>query len=660
MKHLNIDIETKSSEDITDTGLYKYTQSDDFEVLLFAYKVDNEDTLIVDLAAGESLPADIKEALNDSRVIKHAYNAAFEWYCLNRAGYKTDISQWRCTMIHALYCGYPAGLDATGKAVGIAEDKQKLKEGKALINYFCKPCKPSKTNGGRCWNLPEHDIEKWQRFKAYCMRDVEAEYTILEALKPYPVPLFEEIQWQYDTLMNERGARVDTKLIEASNYVDGVIKEELTKKAKELTGLSNPNSSAQLLGWLQDSGLDVTNVTKDTVQTLLEDEKTTNIVKEVLKLRQQLAKSSVAKYKKMITTLCRDKRIRGLTQFYGANATGRWAGRLVQIQNLPRNYIKTLDLARKAVISKNVDFLKMCYESVPDTLSQLIRTAFIPSENNKLVIADFSAIEARVIAWLAGETWVNEVFATHGKIYEAAASNMFHVPIELIKKGNPEYELRQKGKVAALALGYQGSVGALIAMNALKMGIKEDELKDIVARWRAANPNIVHLWRTVENALLKVMRTAEPQTINKDIRFEYVGDNMFGQRFLTVQLPSGRKLYYARPRIVEGSSRFGNDAVFYMSLNQTTKKYELTGTYGGKMTENIVQAIARDCLAETLSRLNSEGLNYIFHVHDEVVIDAPLDLSVDYVCELMSKPIGWADGLILKAAGFESEYYMKD
>ena len=660
MKHLNIDIETKSSEDITDTGLYKYTQSDDFEVLLFAYKVDNEDTLIVDLAAGESLPADIKEALNDSRVIKHAYNAAFEWYCLNRAGYKTDISQWRCTMIHALYCGYPAGLDATGKAVGIAEDKQKLKEGKALINYFCKPCKPSKTNGGRCWNLPEHDIEKWQRFKAYCMRDVEAEYTILEALKPYPVPLFEEIQWQYDTLMNERGARVDTKLIEASNYVDGVIKEELTKKAKELTGLSNPNSSAQLLGWLQDSGLDVTNVTKDTVQTLLEDEKTTNIVKEVLKLRQQLAKSSVAKYKKMITTLCRDKRIRGLTQFYGANATGRWAGRLVQIQNLPRNYIKTLDLARKAVISKNVDFLKMCYESVPDTLSQLIRTAFIPSENNKLVIADFSAIEARVIAWLAGETWVNEVFATHGKIYEAAASNMFHVPIELIKKGNPEYELRQKGKVATLALGYQGSVGALIAMNALKMGIKEDELKDIVARWRAANPNIVHLWRTVENALLKVMRTAEPQTINKDIRFEYVGDNMFGQRFLTVQLPSGRKLYYARPRIVEGSSRFGNDAVFYMSLNQTTKKYELTGTYGGKMTENIVQAIARDCLAETLSRLNSEGLNYIFHVHDEVVIDAPLDLSVDYVCELMSKPIGWADGLILKAAGFESEYYMKD
>lgn len=660
MKHLSIDIETKSSEDITDTGLYKYAQSDDFEVLLFAYKVDDESTLIVDLAASKSIPAAIVEALNDSSVIKHAYNAAFEWYCLNRAGYKTDISQWRCTMVHALYCGYPAGLDATGKAIGITEDKQKLKEGKALINYFCKPCKPTKVNGGRCWNLPEHDNEKWQHFKAYCMRDVEAEHTILEALKPYPVPLSEELQWQYDTLMNARGARVDTKLIEASNYVDEVIKKELTEKAKELTGLSNPNSSSQLLEWLQGNGLDATNVTKDTVQTLLDDGKTTGIVREVLRLRQQLAKSSVAKYKKMTATLGEDERIRGLTQFYGANATGRWAGRLVQIQNLPRNYIKTLDLARKAVISKNVDFLKMCYESVPDTLSQLIRTAFIPSENNKLVIADFSAIEARVIAWLADELWVNEVFATHGKIYEATASNMFHVPIELIKKGNPEYELRQKGKVATLALGYQGSEGALIAMNALKMGIKEEELKDIVARWRAANPHIVRLWRTVENALLKVMKTAEPQVIHKGIRLEYVGDNTFGQRFLTVQLPSGRKLYYAQPRIVEGGSRFGNDAVFYMSLNQTTKKYELTGTYGGKMTENIVQAIARDCLAETLSRLNSEGLNYIFHVHDEVVIDTPLDLSVDYVCELMSKPIGWADGLILKAAGFESEYYMKD
>ena len=657
MRHLSIDIETKSSED---TGLYKYAQAKDFEVLLFAYKVDSENTIIVDLAAGENIPVDIVKALNDGRVIKHAYNAAFEWYCLNRAGYTTDISQWRCTMIHALYCGYPAGLSATGEAIGIAEDKQKLKEGKALINYFCKPCKPTKANGGRCWNLPMHDPLKWQNFKAYCIRDVEAEYTILEALKMYPVPLSEEIQWQYDTLMNERGARVDTRLIEASNYVDEVIKEDLTEKAKELTGLSNPNSSVQLLGWLQDNGLDVTNVTKDTVQTLLDDERTTGVVKEVLRLRQQLAKSSVAKYKKMTATLGEGERIRGLTQFYGANATGRWAGRLVQIQNLPRNYIKTLDLARKAVVSKNIDFLKVCYESVPDTLSQLIRTAFIPSKNNKLVVADFSAIEARVIAWLAGETWVNEVFASHGKIYEATASNMFHVPFELIKKGNPEYELRQKGKVATLALGYQGGEGALIAMNALKMGIKEEELKDIVTRWRMANPNIVRLWRTVENALLKVMRTAEPQVIHKGIRFEYVGDNIFGQRFLTVQLPSGRKLYYARPRIMESGSRFGNDAVFYMSLNQTTKKYELTGTYGGRMTENIVQAIARDCLAETLSRLNKEGLNYIFHVHDEVVIDAPMDLSVEYVCDLMSKPICWAEGLLLKAAGFESEYYMKD
>lgn len=659
MNHLSIDIETKSSEDIKSVGAYKYARAEDFEILLFAYKVDDTDTKIIDFTANEKIPEGIISALSDKSVIKHAYNASFEWYCLNIAGIKTPIDQWRCTMIHAMYCGYPAGLGATGEAIGIPEDKQKLKEGKALINYFCKPCKPTKVNGGRTWNRPEHDPIKWANFKRYCIQDVEAEYIIGEALKLYPVPLSEEIQWQYDTLMNARGARVDTKLIEGSNYVDETIKVQLTKKAKELTGLSNPNSTAQLLAWLRSNGIDVDNTTKATVQDLLDGDLPSNI-RQILELRQQLGKSSVAKYKKMVETLCDDDRIRGLSQFYGASATGRWAGRLVQIQNLPRNSMKTLDVARKAVISKNIDFLKMVYTNIPDVLSQLVRTAFIPSEGNKLVVADFSAIEARVIAWLAGETWVNEVFATHGKIYEATASNMFHVPLEKIKKGNPEYSLRQKGKVATLALGYQGGVGALIAMNAVKMGIPEDELPDIVNRWRRANPNIVALWSAVDSALINVISTAEPQVIHKGVRFEFVGDNTYNQRFLTVELPSGRKLYYADPRIVEGGSRFGNDAVFYKSLNQTTKKYELTATYGGKMTENIVQAIARDCLAETLTRLNNEKLNYIFHVHDEVIIDASKDLTVDYVCDLMSEPIPWAKGLVLRAAGFESAYYMKD
>lgn len=659
MNHLSIDIETKSSEDIKSVGAYKYVRAEDFKILLFAYKVDDTDTKIIDFTANEKIPEEIISAISDKSVIKHAYNAAFEWYCLNTAGIKTPIDQWRCTMIHAMYCGYPAGLGATGEAIGIPEDKQKLKEGKALINYFCKPCKPTKVNGGRTWNLPEHDPIKWANFKRYCIQDVEAEYVIGEALKLYPVPLSEEIQWQYDTLMNARGARVDTKLIEGSNYVDETIKAQLTKKAKELTGLSNPNSTAQLLTWLRSNGIDVDNTTKATVQDLLDGDLPSNI-RQVLELRQQLGKSSVAKYKKMVETLCDDDRIRGLSQFYGASATGRWAGRLVQIQNLPRNSMKTLGVARKAVIAKNIDFLKMVYTNIPDVLSQLVRTAFIPSEGNKLVVADFSAIEARVIAWLAGETWVNEVFATHGKIYEATASNMFHVPFEKIKKGNPEYSLRQKGKVATLALGYQGGVGALIAMNAVKMGIPEEELPDIVNRWRRANPNIVGLWSAVDKALINVISTAEPQVIHKGVRFEFIGDNTYNQRFLTVELPSKRKLYYADPRIVEGGSRFGNDAVFYKSLNQTTKKYELTATYGGKMTENIVQAIARDCLAETLTRLNNEKLNYIFHVHDEVIIDASEDLTIEYVCDLMSKPMPWAKGLVLRAAGFESEYYMKD
>ena len=657
MQHLSIDIETKSSEDIGNVGLYKYAQSNDFEVLLFAYKVDNEEVRIIDLTAGETVPAAIVEALKDKSIIKHAYNAAFEWYCLNRAGYETPIHQWCCTMFHALYCGYPAGLEQTGLAVGIPPDKQKMKEGKALIRYFCVPCKPTNANGGRTWNLPKHNMQNWDVFKLYCMKDVEAEYTILQALKWYPVPSVEEIRWQQDVLMNARGALADSEIIKSSVVVDEMMKAELTEKAKELTGLDNPNSREQLLNWLIDQGVDVEDVKKATVQDLLDGELNT-YVREVLELRQQLSKSSIAKYKKMVATMCEDGKIRGLTQFYGANATGRWAGRLVQIQNLPRNHTDTLEEARAAVLRQDVDWLKANYDNVPNILSQLIRTAFIPSENNKLVVADFSAIEARVIAWLANETWVNEVFATHGKIYEATAANMFHVDIEKIKKGNPEYELRQKGKVATLALGYQGGVGALIAMNALKMGIPEEELPDIVKRWRKANPHIVDMWYRIEKAAIEVLKTAKLQVVNKGIRLEYVGDNEFKQSFLTVLLPSGRKLYYARPKLYTG--KFGNEAVHYMSLNQTSKKYELTQTYGGKLTENIVQAIARDCLAVTLDRLGFLGLNYVFHVHDEVVIDAPQSLTVDYVCDIMSKPISWAEGLILKAAGFEGKFYKKD
>nr|DAW57655.1 MAG TPA: DNA polymerase I [Caudoviricetes sp.] len=658
MKHLSIDIETKSREDISNVGLYKYAQSDDFSILLFAYKIDDEDVQIVDLTAGEVIPATVVAALSDKDVVKHAYNAAFEWYCLNRAGYKTPIDQWRCTMVHALYCGYPAGLANTGKAIGLSDDKQKMKEGKDLIRYFCVPCKPSKANGGRTWNLPEHDRIKWALFKDYCKRDVEAESTILQALSLYPVPLDEEIRWYQDTLMNARGARIDFNLVVKAAEMGETLKDDLIEEAKFITGLENPNSIQKLVGWVRDKGVYVDNLRKETVTDLLDRDDLDINVRRVLEIRQQLGKSSISKYQKMLDTQCGDGRVRGLTQFYGANATGRWAGRLVQAQNLPRVYIDDLDQARAAVIRNDVNYLKEKYGDIGDTLSQLIRTAFIPSEGNKLVVADFSAIEARVIAWLADETWVNEVFATHGRIYEATAANMFHVDIEKIKKGNPEYELRQKGKVATLALGYQGGVGALIAMNALKMGIEEHELQDIVDRWRAANPHIKQSWYGIEAAAIRALKTAQPQTVNKGILIEFIGDKEFGQSFLTIKLPSGRKLYYTRPKL--GLNQFGNESIYYQSTNQKSGKFQETNTYGGKLTENIVQAIARDCLVVTLDRLNFLGLNYVFHVHDEVVIDAPQTVSLDYVCDVMSQPIGWAKGLILKAAGFESEFYKKD
>lgn len=657
MKQLSVDIETKSSADIGKTGLYRYAQDPDFSVLLFAYKEDALPVQVVDLALGEAIPTRILEAMKDPLVTKHAYNAAFEWYCLNRAGYETPLNQWKCTMIHGLYCGYTAGLEATGKAIGLPQDKQKLTTGKALIRYFCVPCKPTKSNGGRTWNLPRHAPEKWKLFKEYNGQDVVTEHEILKRLQAFPVPEAEWQQWRMDVQMNAFGVRVDTGLIQGALEVGGRTMEELTREAYRITGLSNPNSPTQILGWLEEQGIPLDNLTKETVAGTLERTDLPETVRRVLVIRQQMGKTSIKKYTAMDTAKCEDDRIRGLTQFYGASRTGRWAGRLVQLQNLPRNYLRTLDSARKLVQQKNYAAVKALYGNVPDTLSQLIRTAFIPSEGHKFVVADFSAIEARVIAWLAGEEWVNEVFATHGKIYEATASQMFHVPIEKIVKGNPEYALRQKGKVATLALGYQGGTSALIQMGALDMGLAEEELPDIVHRWRNANPRIRDLWYAVEEAALQVMYTAQPQAINGLI-FRLEGDVIYGQSFLTVQLPSGRKIFYPKPFLQE--NKFGKQAIHYYTVGQQTHKWEVTSTYGGKMTENIVQATARDCLAETLSRIRALGLQVVFHVHDEVIIDAPMDVAVDTVCGLMGEPIPWAPGLILKGAGFENSYYMKD
>ena len=657
MKHLSIDIETYSSIDIKKSGLYRYAQSEDFEILLFAYSEDFGEVKIIDLAQGESIPEYLLSALKDETVIKHAYNAPFEWWCLNQAGYETPLEQWRDTMFHGLYCGYTAGLGATGSALGLPQDKKKDMAGKALIKLFCVPCKPTKTNGGRTRNYPNHEPEKWQLFKNYCIQDVVTETEIYKRLSFFPVPQAEQDLWVLDIKINSFGVKVDTELVAGALAVNDETVQELTEEAKKITGLENPNSTVQLLKWLNEkTGLNIANLQKSTVADLINTISDENL-KRVLVIRQELAKTSIKKYVAMQEAIGPDDRVRGLLQFYGANRTGRWAGRLVQVQNLPRNYIETLDTAREIVKNQNTEGLKMLYGNVSDTLSQLIRTAFIPSENHEFVVADFSAIEARVIAWLSGEKWRQEVFATHGKIYEASASQMFGVPIEKIVKGNPEYALRAKGKVAELALGYGGSTGALIAMGAEDMGLTEDELKDIVKRWRSANKQIVNLWYTLEDAVVSLMETGSPQTV-KGIIFRREGELVHGQHFMTVELPSGRKLYYPRPFMED--NRFGVPSLHYWGINQTTGKWEVQETYGGKLTENIVQAISRDCLAVTLQRIREKGLQTVMHIHDEAVIDAPLNISVDEMCEMMGQPIKWAEGLILKAAGFESNYYMKD
>lgn len=657
MQHLNIDIETRSSVNISKSGAYKYAQSEDFEILLFSYKLNDDPTKIVDLKQGDKIPDNILELLINPDCIKHAYNAAFEWYCLNQAGYETNITQWRCTMFHATYLGLPAGLGMTGKAIGISEDKKKLTTGNRLIQYFSVPCKPTKSNGGRTWNDPHHDLDKWKLYCEYNKQDVEAEYTIYQYIKAFEVPAKEQKLWEMDILMNANGVKVDKLLVDSVLRIDAESTEKLTNEAQKITGLDNPNSITQLKSWVE-SQIDeeLPGLTKDDISDLLSRDNLPLKVKRVLEIRQQLGKTSVSKYAAMENAMCKDDRVRGLLQFYGANRTGRWAGRLVQVQNLPRNYINTLDDARDLAKKGNFEGLKLLYGNVPDILSQLVRTAFITSKD-KFIISDFSAIEARVIAWLAGEEWVNEVFATHGKIYEATASQMFNVPIDKIKKGNPEYSLRQRGKVATLALGYQGGESALIAMGADRMGLSSEELTDIKVRWRDANKNIVRLWYAVGDAVIQAMNGNGTQFVQcLEIRREW--DMMYGLDFISVKLPSGRKLFYPKPFLQQ--NKFNKDALHYYGVNQTTKKWEVNSTYGGKLVENIVQAIARDCLAETLIRLYDRNYEVVMHIHDEVVIDAYDDEKLEDVNNILAEPIPWAPGLILKGAGFETKYYMKD
>ena len=489
MRTLNIDIETFSSVDIGKSGAYKYAMSDDFQILLFAYSVDGQDVKIIDLAQGEAIPGEVLDLLKDESCIKYAYNAVFEWWCLTMFGIETPLEQWQCTMVQGLYCGYTAGLAAIGNAMGLPQDKKKLTTGSALIRYFCIPCNPTKSNGNRTRNLPQHAPEKWELFKEYCVQDVVTEMEIGRRLSAFPVPDREWKLWVLDTFMNAYGVKIDSKLVNGALFIDAVSRANLLEEAKDITKLDNPNSTSQLLSWLEEAGEEVENLQKATVGKMvdtLEDGK----AKRVLEIRQELSKTSVKKYKAM----CKDGRVRGLLQFYGANRTGRYAGRLVQVQNLPRNYIETLDVARDIIKKGDGELLELIYGNIPDTLSQLIRTAFIPSEGNHFVVSDFSAIEARVIAWLAGEEWRMEVFKTHGKIYEASASQMFGVPISTIAKGEENYHLRAKGKVAELALGYQGSVGALTAMGAADMGLTDEEMKDIVDRWRKSYKRIVELW----------------------------------------------------------------------------------------------------------------------------------------------------------------------
>ena len=660
--NLSIDLETFSSIDIKKAGAQRYIASDDFEILLFAYSLDGQPVQIIDLANGEQIPSWLSTALANPSYIKHAYNAPFEFGCLSKYFGQLYPSQWRCTMFHGLYCGYTAGLEATGRALGLPEDKQKLSTGRALIRYFCVPCKPTKSNGGRTRNYPHHDPEKWQLFKEYCCQDVVTEMEIERRLSEFPVPDFVQKQWETDLRINSRGVAVDLPFVDGALVIGEQIKSEMMAEAEKITSLDNPNSVSQLKEWLiQETGTEIDSLSKDVVKKMLNHSDNGPDVQRMLQIRQELGKTSTKKYDAIRNCVCPDGRVRGLLQFYGANRTGRWAGRLVQVQNLPRTYTEPIDLARDLVRERKTDAVRLCYGSASETLSQLIRTAFVSSPGNVLIDADFSAIEARVISWLAGEKWRLDVFRTHGKIYEASASQMFGVPIELIKKGNPEYALRAKGKVAELALGYQGGPSALVAMGALDMGLKEEELKDIVTRWRAANRNIQNLWNNMNNAAIQVISYGGAINVNGLILArEY--DQIQKMYCFTIKLPSGRKLYYINPKI--GTNRFGGPSIIYWGVDQTSKKWMANETYGGKLTENCVQAIARDCLAEAVEHLEHAGYPIVFHVHDEVVIDikpyADNETMLKQVCDIMKQSPAWAPDLPLNAAGWVGNFFTKD
>ena len=642
MKSLGIDLETFSSVDLSKCGVYRYASSPDFDILLFGYSVDGGDVRVVDLACGGEIPADIVEALSDDSVLKWSYNNNFERVCLsNYFGTWFEPGSWRCTMVWAAYLGLPRSLADVGAVLGL--EKQKLTEGKDLIRYFCVPCKPTKANGGRTRNLPEHDGEKWERFKAYNLRDVEAEMQIQQRLAKFPVPDFVWEEYRQDQEINDRGIGVDMEMVKNAIAMDGRSKAELSAAMKELTELENPNSVQQMKQWLLENGVETDSLDKKAVAAMLED--APEPLKTVLTLRQQLAKSSVKKYQAMENAVCADSRAHGMFAFYGANRTGRFSGRIIQLQNLYKNTMPDLAQARELVRCGDFEALEILYDSVPEVLSELIRTAFVPQDGRKFIVADFSAIEARVLAWLAGEKWVLDVFGKGGDIYCETASRMFHCRVE---KHGENAELRQKGKQAVLSCGYGGSVGALKAMGALEAGMTEDELQPLVDSWREANPNIVQLWWDVDRAAKECIKKRMP-TETHGIRFDYQSGMMF------TMLPSGRRLAYVKPRI--GENRFGGESVTYMGVGGT-KKWERLESYGAKFVENLVQGIARDILCHAMQTLKNCAI--VGHIHDEIIIEADRRMSVEAVCEQMGRTPPWAKGLLLRADGYECEFYQKD
>ena len=642
MRTLSIDIESYSDVDLSKCGVYKYAASPAFEILLFGYAVDGGDVRVVDLACGEQIPDEIIYALSDASVTKWAFNAMFERVCLsNFLGEWLEPEGWHCTMVWSATLGLPLSLENTGAVLGL--EKQKLAEGKDLIRYFCVPCKPTKANGGRTRNRPEHDPEKWERFKAYNLRDVETEMQIQKRLSKFPVPDVTWEEYHLDQEINDRGIGVDMELVRQAIAMDARSRERLTDALQELTGLENPNSVQQMKQWLADHGLETDTLGKTAVAELVKT--APEPLREVLSLRQQLAKSSVKKYTAMENAVCADGRAHGMFVFYGANRTGRFSGRLIQLQNLYKNTMPDLAQARALVRSGNYEALSMLYEDIPDTLSQLIRTAFVPQDGRKLIVADFSAIEARVLAWLAGEKWVLEVFEKGGDIYCETAARMFHCRVE---KHGENAELRQKGKQATLSCGYGGSVGALKAMGALEAGMTEEELQPLVDSWRAANPNIVRFWWDVDRAVKECVKMRIP-TETHGLRFDYRSAMLF------ITLPSGRRLAYVKPRI--GENQFGGESVTYMGVGGT-KKWERLESYGPKFVENIVQGTARDILCNAMQTL--KNCSIVAHVHDEIIIEADRRMSVTAVCEQMGRTPPWAKGLKLRADGYECEFYQKD